>query len=720
MIKRILERLGNTRWYKFGRRILLSGEGRLRPWTVPAVLSIVIVMSYGLYARHLGFYWDDWIYAWSRHFLGYRGLMTAAPDVLRPLRAYVEIAVTPILGTNPLAWQIYAMLLRWLVAVTIWWFLRQLWAKHSRPIFVVALIYAVYPGFSQQSMALTYHYFWITQAVFFLSLGLMVRAVRNPRYFWPGMIGALAGSAVQMYSSEYLVGLELLRPLLLWIALAGITPNIKQRLGQTTLYSAPFLLILGLYFYWRVWIYGFPTYQPVLLDQIRATPVQALLGLLKTVWHTLGVVTVGAWENALQIDVHRFVTRFPTIYPLLVVAGVIGSIVYLNRLQPPASSEDTPQKSDRTHAWQFILVGLVAILAAGIPYYIAGLPVQTHFEGDRWSLAFILGVGLLATGLLDLLPDPRQGIVLVAVLVGLSIGLQFYNASLFRAEAELQKSFAWQLAWRAPALEPGTLLVSDNLVFPYTDDEGLTFLANWIYAPETRSHALPVAFATLETRLGHGIPALQPGQAVTLDVYSSAAFAGSTDRVLAVYFNPPSCLRVLDPAYDGDLAFLQVVKTENGLPVVLNSDVLPPRVAAALPLSNVDQIIPTPDRSFAPPAFLYGPEPGHTWCYFFEKADLARQDGGWQAIADLGDQAFGNQLFAWDLSEYLVFIEAYARLGRWEDVDRLTQMITSSSSALDPALCGIWQRVGAAGGLSEDGQSRIELAEGELGCHAVP
>ena len=48
--------------------------------------------------------------------------------------------------------------------------------------------------------------------------------------------------------------------------------------------------------------------------------------------------------------------------------------------------------------------------------------------------------------------------------------------------------------------------------------------------------------------------------------------------------------------------------------------------------SNVQNIAvaPTP----APPAWLFGEEPPHSWCYYFERASLAAQHGDWAASGD--------------------------------------------------------------------------------------
>ena len=53
----------------------------------------------------------------------------------------------------------------------------------------------------------------------------------------------------------------------------------------------------------------------------------------------------------------------------------------------------------------------------------------------------------------------------------------------------------------------------------------------------------------------------------------------------------------------------------------------------------------------------------HGWCYFYEKAALARQRGDWQEVINLGEQAEKAGLKPYDRIEWLPFLEAYARHG---------------------------------------------------------
>jgi hypothetical protein len=88
-----------------------------------------------------------------------------------------------------------------------------------------------------------------------------------------------------------------------------------------------------------------------------------------------------------------------------------------------------------------------------------------------------------------------------------------------------------------------------------------------------------------------------------------------------------------------------------------------------------------------------GPEPAHDWCYFYLKADLARQQGDWAKVAELGDEAAAQGLVPDDGYEYLPFIEGYARQGRLKEARLLTRQAALDNDLLRPALCGAWERL---------------------------
>ena len=81
-----------------------------------------------------------------------------------------------------LAWQVFGILTRWLSGLALGWAFSLLWPKRKSEITWIVAMFLVYPGFLQQYVPMTYSHMFIVQAMFFVSLGLMLLAIRrNPR-----------------------------------------------------------------------------------------------------------------------------------------------------------------------------------------------------------------------------------------------------------------------------------------------------------------------------------------------------------------------------------------------------------------------------------------------------------------------------------------------------------------------------------------------------------
>jgi hypothetical protein len=80
---------------------------------------------------------------------------------------------------------------------------------------------------------------------------------------------------------------------------------------------------------------------------------------------------------------------------------------------------------------------------------------------------------------------------------------------------------------------------------------------------------------------------------------------------------------------------------------------------------------------------VFGPEPRRNWCYYYQKASLARQRGDWVEIILLGEETSDKGLAPLDPIEWMPFLQAYAITG---DIDRLIEFGPAISS--DPYLAG--------------------------------
>ena len=104
-----------------------------------------------------------------------------------------------------------------------------------------------------------------------------------------------------------------------------------------------------------------------------------------------------------------------------------------------------------------------------------------------------------------------------------------------------------------------------------------------------------------------------------------------------------------------------------------------------LRLTNLDLIQTDPQNS--PPPYLFGSAPEKTWCYYFEKADLARQNSNFSEVVLLGDEAINKGYSPRSASEWLPFLEGYAWVGQWDKVDFIINEITSSEGNFKQGMC---------------------------------
>ncbi len=638
-------------------------------WVAPLALLALAAVVYGPFLPRLGFYWDDWPLSWTQTHLGPQGLIKIF-NATRPMRGWLEAPLMLLLGVNPLVWQVFSLFTRWLAALSFWWLLRLLWPKRSGEAFVASAMLLVYPGYTQQPLARTYYYFWIFEAVFFLSLSWMVLSIERGKVVWRFFFASLAAFGLHLVSMEYLVGLELMRPLLLLLVFSRLTSSWRERLQRTLFYELPYALVLAVYIYWRFFLFGFlfekPLYSPVVLSQIERSPVKTLANLAVKTANAFKQVNWDAWLPAFSLPpLREWGWSLNLVYLAVILFSLGGMLFLLPRL---SSSQSLP--------FDWILAGLAGMFLAGLPFFAAGLSVRVRFPENRFTLVYMPLVGILLAGLLWLIRNESQRALAAGLLIALAAGYQVQVLKGYSDEWRVLKKFAWQAAWRMPALANGAVMVSEDMdTFRYNDDEALTALLNWMYVSSHAASPGFVSYSFLSDRLPN-------------DFLSNVSVSKS--QFFVTRFAPPACLHIFDPQYDEVLLSLPSPATVTALSA-LKLPVVPDLVRQAVPLSSPAL---TTGGAFSPrvPDFL-GPEPQHGWCYTYLKADLARQQGDWAEVARLGDEAFATSSLPNDLYEYLPFIEAYARLGRMEEARRLTRRVAETMPLLRPALCALWNRI---------------------------
>lgn len=689
--------------------------------TVPLALFVACLLAFGLQIAWLGFYWDDWPGAWFLHRLGPAGFTSVFAED-RPALGWLFILTTSLIGESPTGWQIFGLVTRWLCCLSFWWMLRKLWPGQLKPTTWAALLFAVYPGFKQQHIALTYSHDWIILASFFLSFIVMIYAVsfiqnRQPgdpqasrktsRWFWPALIVSWALAAYCVFADEYYFGLEALRPVILWLILSRPGRTIVRRVKRTILFELPYVVIAGLFLVWRLLIHVSPRGSVQVFERLSQSPLNGILDLVKTIIADALQTSFGAWAEIFNIPRMLSLGTVPSLlYISALVVGTALALFYLSQFNSPPPDNHLEGKLPSALSWpeikrwvatlaqnsasrwalQAILLGSLALLSGGIPFWVTYQPIGLVFPWDRFTLPMMFGTSLLLTGLFELIIRPyKSKIVILALVLGLGVGFHVYNSNLYRREWASQKALFWQLSWRAPVIQPGTLILTADLPFIYFSDNSLTAPLNWIYDPAANGTEMQYLLYAVEARLGNRLPALKTGILIE-HPYRGLTFQGSTSQTLVIYYNPPGCLKVIDTARHARLP-------QKGDYL----DDLIPLSQTSLVHDSANPTLPS----------IFGKQPNPDWCFYYEKADLARQTGDWQAVVNWAEQAFQAkpQLYEVNAPEYVPYIEGYAHLGQWERAQNLTLEAYQLTPRMQRMLCYTWNQIAEAMIANTDEQS---------------
>lgn len=684
-------------------------------WSAPLALLAAALLAYALLISTLGLYWDDYAFIWIGYKLGPQALAQYF-STNRPFYGMVVQAVLNLLGAEPQGWQVYALFWRWVSAVSLWFLLRRIWKNRPGIALAVSLLYLVYPGAVQQYIAVVFSHFWMVLAALFFSFACTLLALEDWRCGKTGraVLWTAAGllcSVINLVPLDYFYTLELLRPALVWVYESlNFSSTRRARLKTTLLAWAPYLVLFLGVALWRMLFFSYQTqnYQPLLLEQLKANPLLTLwkegLLVLRNLWTT----SLGAWSLPFRLpDIAELGARTTLVWAALTLLTLVLAGFYLFKFSEPARVPETDAPLKKIHlnpeGWYLIWPGLLGMLLAGIPFWATGLDINLGFPNSRVTLPFIPGVSLLLAGLGVLIPIPRKiKLGLLALAVAAATGLQFQYANIFRRDTSLENTLFWQLAWRMPALETNTALLINELPIHYSTDNSLTAPLNWTLAPQNTAERMGYVFLYPSLRMGPDLPELKKGLPIHRD-YLATSFNGSTSQAVALYYNPPACLRVLDPDLDSV------------------NPTIPPLMRDAARLSQPSLVHSAEAGQEArPPRELFPREPTHGWCYYFQQADRARQAGEWEEVARLGEEAFALNDHPNDPMERLPFLEGYAHLGNWERALQLGEETAAVTPLMQPVLCRLWQRIEETVPASPEKETALQQARAGLECGFSP
>lgn len=642
---------------------------------LPLGLLLICLLSYGLIAGKLGFFLDDWYIIWTYRTFGAAKFVEFFEGD-RPLFSMVYRIFIPIIKDNPLVWQYFAIFTKWLSAIALWQLLRLIMPEKRWLTYSVAALFAVYPGFKFHYFSVMYGQNYAILTIYFLSYIFMILGIRKSKYRFLFIGLGLVFQFIGIAPMELYYGLELVRPVILFFMLPGEVTNIKSKLWKTFTIWLPYLLLFLGFTLFRVIFSHLYSYQVSFFDQLIQNPLYVIKDLIYRVLLGLFDSCVYVWVELLY-----FFTRIRGFYQiafllLLIFGSFLVAWFFIGKADP--SKTDPNHKK---HALILLGVGVFSVLAGMIPVIIGGLKVSLAFHTTRFLLPLSIGASLATVALIDMVfQNTKAKTVIVALLVALSVGANYTNGLEYKKAWDDQKEFFAQMTWRAPQIEPGTMLISPVLPFDlYFSGTSLTAPLNMIYAPDLRDNPIPYQMILAATPQMNTMPELLPNQ----DINRSSrvfTFIGNTSDAIAVYSPEKGCIKLLSPDID---------------PRAFQDDQYAELWSSIIPLSDLNRI-DTTASSAEMPARYFGEISTDNWCYYYQQAANAEQREAWTEIISIYQNAEIEGHGPEDNSEWLPLIKAHIYNGNIGAALKLSEELEIDNEFTHWGLCSVWQNHGQA------------------------
>lgn len=667
---------------------------QFRPKNFPWVLLGISFVAFGVFIPWLGFYQDDWnhIYAFSQG--GAEGIKSVYFRDSRPFAHWLYNPLFYILGVKPLGWQLYSLFARFAGVYLFWHVLNLLWKDaHKRNAMITAL-FLVYPIFLLQPMSVMFAIHWTMYILYMLSLIFMLKAFIHEERFSYFFVLSAVFEILHLFMLEYFVGIELLRPFIIFVFFRELPRN--KRITKAIKAGLPFLLIVILYIIFRS-SYGtllnYDRNVPVVLLQLFKSPLSTTFYLIQVFFQDFAEIFFTAWYDTLKPALFTWERRTDLVIWLGVVIFALFWSFYFSAKKNPEADPDIERWTR-----EVLFLGFFATLFGIAPGWAVGKTVHTSnpLWNDRFAIASMFGAAMLLTGFVFLLfKRNRYPFIFLGVLVSLAVGANLRSALSYKASWEKQQDFYWQLYWRAPAIEENTAFVSDQEFLFYMGAYPTSFAINTLYNNVDDFSQTNYWVYVGGEHLPKG-EAYQKGVPITFDKYASI-FQGNIDNTLPVVFEPEAgqCLWILRPE-DNSNRNLSDLSRQYASQANIH------RITSVgnepLPLNNI-----------------FGNEPKRRRCYYYEKADLARQYEDWNEVIRLWNVAEAENLLPDSGVEYVPFIQAFAHVGDWSKADELTLRANKITDRMSPFLCSVWKNL-------DHENAPIEILENisqRLSCEAL-
>jgi hypothetical protein len=630
-------------------------------WVEILFIGVISAIVYLPNAHNLSYYKDDWYYMFDGLVNGPNAFIEMFRH-LRPARGPLYAMLFSLFGLNPLPYHLLLYGWRLLGGLGALWIFKILWPKQRHAAFFMALFFLIYPGFlwwvagfEYQPMVMS-----VTLQVFSIALTLKFVEQAGSSRRWAWLAASILAGWAYLAFVEYAIGMEVFR----WLAVYLMISQRNPKLGfiekaRRTLGEAAVTLIIPLGF--LLW------HQLIFQNQRKAADISLQAGHLFNSPLTTMWWLVRTFQSVLNVLILAWGVPFSNLFyserlreilaSCIGAGGVVGLVFFINRIF--ISENDKQDDMQEDWPWAAISIGFWGTVAGVLPIIV----VNRYVEFERFShyalpssLAGVVFVG----GIVYAMKSRAARLTALSLLVGLATLTHAANANVAVAQERTISAFWWQVAWRAPQIMSGSTLVVRYPDIDYGEGSDVVWgPANFIYYPE-KQPSLPVQVSLPGARM-EGITIKQMLSGVRLEQNYIVINAITLDFAKMLILTQPSegsCVHAVDARWPG---------------LSMDEDAT---VIASATHSHIERIV---TQGVSPDLldYLFGGEPAHGWCYYYQKADLARQQGDWKAIARIGSIIEGQGLHPNDQIEWMPFLQAYAYLDDLKQVKLLSTRINT-------------------------------------------
>lgn len=625
-------------------------------------LFLILILSGFAYLPNItqfGYFRDDWYMMYAANAAG-PNVFHSIFAIDRPMRGYLLLWEFSVFGLNPIYYNISGFLFRLMANISFYWVLQIIWPEQKNSALVAALLFAVYPGFVSSPNAIDYQPHQVALFLATFSIGLSVWATqRDIKFALRVGIWLISGIMTFFYIElvEHFAGLEVLR-------LCGIF-IMSQRKSSTDFIQSikdgffkylPFSMGPVAFVIWRTFFFNVSRKATDIGSQVSGVAQNPLL-------------TLSTWLITLSKDLYEVLflswfVPFSTLWDTPVrlreyfMGGAIGitSFAIIAFVLYKHFSEIQQETATKKFIAEALISGFLIAVAGLIPVIISNRDADFG-NRSRYMLAAAVGAVIIVAAIMEQFKSRTVYILVAGFLLSSATITHYFNGLTWMRSAMGMKDFWWQVSWRIPNLQPGTSIVANYSHAAVEEDYSVWGPANFIYYPQSVSptELQPAIWAVVLNDTTSGL-ILGKEPPAKIDRRSVITFAGYDNVLIISQPTLDSCIQVIDgssPYFsEEEQGDIQQIKNSSNLKNII-----------------LDTTHPTP------PIEVFGAEPAHTWCYYYESASLALQRSEYTSVLDLKRQAEKEGFEPKDPIEWMPFIQAAAILNDQESIKDMARHI---------------------------------------------